>query len=44
MAMKDNMNILERLQDSLDVDDVFRHLHSLGLIHRGIKLKNVLLS
>ena len=40
------MNVFcrQRLQVALDVVDGLRFLHSQGLIHRDVKLKNVLVS
>lgn len=38
------MSLQERLQIALDVVEGIRFLHSQGLLHRDIKLKNVLVS
>ena len=38
------MNELGRMAVALDVIEGIRYLHSQGLVHRDIKLKNVLVS
>ncbi len=41
-ALKTGLDWLVRLQISLDVVEGIRYLHGRGLVHRDIKLKNVL--
>ena len=43
-GIKCGMSFRSRLQVALDVIQGIRYLHSQGLIHRDIKLKNVLVS
>ncbi|XP_038054338.1 dual serine/threonine and tyrosine protein kinase-like [Patiria miniata] len=43
VAIKAGLDFPGRLQVALDVVEGMRYLHSLGLVHRDIKLKNVLL-
>ena len=43
-GIKSGMSFRGRLQVALDVILGIRYLHSQGLIHRDIKLKNVLVS
>lgn len=42
-SIKIGMSLCERLQVAVDVVEGIRFLHSQGLVHRDIKLKNVLL-
>ncbi|CAF3321626.1 unnamed protein product [Rotaria socialis] len=42
-ALKHKLPFQTRIQISLDVIEGLRYLHGLGLVHRDIKLKNVLL-
>ena len=44
VAIKAGLDFPGRLQVALDVIEGMRYLHSLGLVHRDIKLKNVLVS
>ncbi|XP_030633396.1 dual serine/threonine and tyrosine protein kinase [Chanos chanos] len=43
IGLKAGLSLKERLQIALDVVEGIRFLHSQGLLHRDIKLKNVLL-
>ena len=43
-ALKVGLDWKTRVQLSLDVCDGIRYLHGRGLVHRDIKLKNVLVS
>ncbi|KAK0063245.1 dual serine/threonine and tyrosine protein kinase [Biomphalaria pfeifferi] len=42
-AIKQGLDWISRLQVSIDVVEGLRYLHSQGLVHRDVKLKNVLL-
>ncbi|CAF1245982.1 unnamed protein product, partial [Didymodactylos carnosus] len=42
-ALKNGIDFLIRMRIALDVVEGLRYLHGLGLVHRDIKLKNVLL-
>ena len=43
-GIKNGLSYRTRLQVALDVVEGLRYLHSQGLVHRDIKLKNVLVS
>ncbi|XP_032691585.1 dual serine/threonine and tyrosine protein kinase-like isoform X3 [Odontomachus brunneus] len=42
-GLRTGLSWLERIQVAIDVLEAIRYLHSQGLVHRDIKLKNVLL-
>ncbi|XP_045525459.1 dual serine/threonine and tyrosine protein kinase-like [Pieris brassicae] len=43
-AVRAGLSFAQRMRVSCDIVEGIRHLHSLGLVHRDIKLKNVLLN
>lgn len=43
-GLKSGLSWVARLQIAIDVVEGIRYLHSQGLVHRDIKLKNVLVS
>lgn len=43
-GLRSGLSWVIRLQIAIDVVEGIRYLHSLGLVHRDIKLKNVLVS
>lgn len=44
LILQAGLSLQERLQIALDVVEGIRFLHGQGLLHRDIKLKNVLVS
>lgn len=43
-GLRSGLSWLTRLQIAIDVVEGIRYLHSQGLVHRDVKLKNVLVS